>query len=236
MAGVGKTTALIGLGHDPEIRAHFTDGVLFLSLGANATEDSVINDLVKIMDFTGAVSKAFAVEAASSLAEATSFASNWFHGKRILFLIDDIWPTPDCPQGFLYEMNALLQGSPEGRIATSTRSTVIAIKTSLQVDFGARDPQGDIAIEMFMSHAIHKPGIAFDDDHVEAARGMLGHCAGLPIALAVTGEGVAARINALSNVLREACRCDACWSACAGCSHQSYFGFFARVRYSGVQS
>lgn len=39
MAGVGKTTALIGLGHDDDIKTHFKDGVLFTKAGAFATVD-----------------------------------------------------------------------------------------------------------------------------------------------------------------------------------------------------
>lgn len=44
MAGVGKTTALIGIGHDPKTQAHFVDGILYMSLGAAATEESVANE------------------------------------------------------------------------------------------------------------------------------------------------------------------------------------------------
>lgn len=75
MAGVGKTTALVGLGHEPKIKTHFVDGALFLSLGASATKESATNELHKIMDLTGAFSKASAVGAASSLAEAVSVAA-----------------------------------------------------------------------------------------------------------------------------------------------------------------
>lgn len=52
MAGVGKTTALIGLGHDQKIKAHFVHGVLYMSLGAAATEESVANELSKILERT----------------------------------------------------------------------------------------------------------------------------------------------------------------------------------------
>lgn len=45
-----------------------------------------------------------------------------------------------------------------------------------------------------MAHAM--PDDEFGDDHVESARGILKHCGGLPIALAVTGMAVAHRANA----------------------------------------
>lgn len=111
-----------------------------------------------------------------------------------MFLIDDIWPAPGRPEGYLPELELLLSGSPNSRIAISTRSARIAIKTGSQVEFGARDREGGIAFDIFMSHAA--PQIEFCDTHVTAARGIVGHCAGLPIALAVTGEAIVLRVNA----------------------------------------
>lgn len=194
MADVGKTTALIGRGHDAEVKAHFVHGILFMSLGAAATEESVANELSKILELTGAESRASEVAAASSLSEAVSRTAIWFYGKRVLLLIHDIWLAPSRPQGFLPESGGLLQGSPESRIAISTRSTAIAINTGSNVDFDTRDPQGSVAVGIFMSHAM--PDKEFDDDSVESAVAILEHCAGLPIALAVTGEAVAIRLNA----------------------------------------
>lgn len=137
MAGGGKTTALIGRGHDSEVRAHFADGVLCMSLGAAAKEESVANELCKILELTGAMSGASAVAACSSLSEAVARTATWFLGRRILFLIDDIWPTPGQPRGYLPELVALLRGSPDSRIAFSTRSTAIAICTGSHEHFGA---------------------------------------------------------------------------------------------------
>lgn len=135
MAGVGETTALIGPGHEGEMKAHFVDGVLYMSLGAAATKETVANELSKILELTGAVSRASEVASASSLSKAVSRTAIWFYGKRILFLIDDIWPSPGRPEGFLQELGGLIQGSPESRIAISTRCSTMAVKTGSHVDF-----------------------------------------------------------------------------------------------------
>lgn len=37
MAGVGKTTAAIALGHDEEVRSHFSNEILFIRLGADTS-------------------------------------------------------------------------------------------------------------------------------------------------------------------------------------------------------
>lgn len=178
-----KTTALIGLGHDSKNMAHFIDGVLFLSVGASVTEVGITCELCKIMPLTGSVSQASVVAAATSLSEAVSHAAMWFQGKRILFLIDDVGLRPGRPQGLMRKLSSLLQGSPDCRIAFSTRSTAIGVTTGSQVDFGALDPQGNVAVEIFMSHT--RQNFAFRGDKVPAARGILDRCAGLPITLAV---------------------------------------------------
>lgn len=193
VGGVGKTTALIGLGHDPKIRAHFVHGVIFMPLGAAASETSVAKELVKIVNLTEGFSKAFEVDSASSLSEAVSRAAMWFHGKRIMFLIDDISSTPGRPLGYLPDLASLLQGSPESRMVVLTESAAIATKTGSHVHFGARGPRSSVAVAIFMSHAM--PNGYFGEEHVRAARRILDVCGGLPILLALAGETIAVRVG-----------------------------------------
>lgn len=117
---------------------------------------------------------------------------------NFFFLIDDIWPIPSRPQGFLLELGGLLQGSPDSRIAISTRNTAIAIKTGSHVDLDVRDPKGRVAVDIFMSHA--NPDEDFCDDHVEFARGILDHCERLTISsYRPRREGLQAVINVLQS-------------------------------------
>lgn len=60
--------------------------------------------------------------------------------------------------------------------------------------FNIRDPQGSVSVDIFMSHAM--PGVEYCDDHVKFVHGILNHCGGLPIPLAVTGDAVALRLKA----------------------------------------
>lgn len=190
MGGVGKTTALIGLGHDSEIRARFVDGVIFFSLGAAVSEESVTQKLVKVMDLTGGRSKAFEVKSASSLSDAVACAATWFLGKRLLLLVDDLWPTPGRPQGYFPELAGLLRSSPDSRIALSTRSVDVAIENGFHVDFLPRDRQGRVAVAIFLKHA--RPNTMFGEKHV---RRILSLCAGFPIVIAMAGATVALQVN-----------------------------------------
>lgn len=203
MAGVGKTTALIGLGHDEDVQAHFNDGVLYMSIGASATVGHVTTELWKMMRVTGATTSAAAVKSSKSLADAIAIATEWLREKRILFLIDDIWPTSTSPEGYLPDLRELLKESPESRMVVSTRSRQIAGKDGSHVDFGARNSCGQTALAMFLAHAL--PDTAPCARLLQSARSVLLLCAGLLIALAVAGAAVNRRMDHGSE-FEEACR------------------------------
>lgn len=110
LAGVGKTVGLNAPGHDVDIKNHFVDGVLYMSVGATATAGHLTRELCKIMRVSGASTSTEEVQSSKSLADAVSNAAVWFHGRRILFLIDDNWPTTTNPEGYLPDLIGLLQG------------------------------------------------------------------------------------------------------------------------------
>lgn len=195
MAGVGKTTALVALGHDETVRNHFQDGVLFMALGADATVESVACEISRMMKFTGAKCSASAVRNQADLSEAVEDAAIWFQGRRNLFLIDDVWPTKGCVQGYLSELRKMLEGSPDSRIALTTRSRVLGSQLGAHVDFGARVPCGEVSRSIFMLNATTGwRADACEQEDIAAVDGILNLCAGLPIAWAVTGRVVAARV------------------------------------------
>lgn len=215
MAGVGKTTSLKGLGHDSEIRAHFKDGVLFLLLGAQATEETVIDQLEVAMPATGATSSAEKVKAATSLAKAVSIAAIWFQGKQILFLVDDVWPIVGRPDGYLPDLKGILRGSPESRIAISMPSRGLAGKLSSSVDFDARDPQGPVSRAIFLSYVA--PSIDHGKVRCQGMLDFLEKCAGLPISIEMAGKAVREYVSnvtelegafedALNDAFEDACR------------------------------
>lgn len=140
MAGAGKTTALIALGHDEAVRNHFGDGILYMTLGADASVESIARGLSKIMKFTGARSSAAMVRKQTDLSEAVEDAALWFPGQQNLFLIDDVWPTKSCTLGYLSKLRNILEGSPDSRIALTTGNRLIGSILGSHVDFGARAP------------------------------------------------------------------------------------------------
>lgn len=196
MAGVSKTTALIALGHQKAVQTQFQDGVLFFQLGADASVKQITDCLADIMKYTGAVRSAAFVRNEIDLKKAADCAALWFRGRCNLFLIDDVWPTSDCTEGHLPKLRYILQGSPASRIVFSTRNVLIGSSASSHVDFDARDPLGPISTSIFKRYSAK--GRRRDHEELErlsSVQGILGLCAGLPIALAVTGGFVAAQMS-----------------------------------------
>lgn len=79
MSGVGKTISLVALGHDKAVRDQFRYGVLYMSLGADASVGHILHSLADIMKFTEAKVSAAAMR--TELTEAVTDAAHWFRGK-----------------------------------------------------------------------------------------------------------------------------------------------------------
>ncbi len=99
------------------------------------------------MKMSGATESAAKVEKSTSLKEAVAYAVLWLQDKVCLLLFDDMWPTEECPTGFLNDLRQLLRESPCSRMALSTRSVLIAHGAGSVVDFGARQPLGPVSVE-----------------------------------------------------------------------------------------
>lgn len=196
MAGVGKTMTLIALGHDKDVRDHFSDGILYITLGADASVKHITRGLSTIMKLAGASASADAVRYQTDLRTAVEDAALWFLGKRNLFLIDDVWPSKSCEYGFLPELRNILVGSPESRIVLTTRSVRIGSSAVSHVDFDARNPLGTISSSIFMQYATNgcRDVVREQEQDLASVQGILLLCAGLPIALAVTGLFVSTQV------------------------------------------
>lgn len=71
------TSALIALGHSEPVRSRFSDGVLYMALGANASDMQVIDSLFEFMKFTGAANSATALRNEVDLTKAVKAAALW---------------------------------------------------------------------------------------------------------------------------------------------------------------
>jgi WD40 repeat protein len=123
--GFGKTTLAIAICHNDEVRAHFYDGILWVTLGEQPSlADLVgkIEDLVVIL--TGKPRAGFTTieAAAAQLAEALTT-------RRILLVIDDVWNRT--------HLDPFLRGGPNCVRLMTTRNRNTLPPDTVQVDIDA---------------------------------------------------------------------------------------------------
>ncbi len=150
MAGVGKTVALQGLCRDKEVKEQFPDGIHYMKFGRDATLQTALREIVRILTATKATTEVKKdVRNSISLIEAVDYAAMWFKGTICLYLVDDLWPGQDLR---FQDLRRLLQGSPSSKMAISTRSREIARRAGAVVDFEAREPLGSVSVKIFMKY------------------------------------------------------------------------------------
>lgn len=187
--GAGKTTALLTLGRDKAVREKFRDGVLQMTLGADAIVGKVTENLTKIMKQTGAIRSARDVKNESNLEQAIVLAAGWFRNKCSLFLIDDLWKSSES---YWPQLRQLIAESPESRIAMTTRIDDMGAFVH-NVDFDVRDMEASESI--FLKYATN----CKEGEGVLSVRGkfflqeILKRCEGLPIFLSTAGNLAAKR-------------------------------------------
>ena len=82
-SGFGKTTLAIALCHDPDVRRHFNDRVLFIGLGQQPNLLALLSDQFKLISGER--------EIFSDLSSAASYFRRLLSGEPILIVLDDVW-------------------------------------------------------------------------------------------------------------------------------------------------
>ena len=202
MGGVGKTTALIRLAEDADVREKFsTGGIYFLAVGKDATPRKLMSGLKEIVKLSGGKKRSEEIDSNGSLESAIRTTSTWFANRRALFICDDLWATSCCPSGYFHELMGLVKSSSESHIVVSTRDSGIASEASARIVFEPRVRRGRESRGMFMASA------GLDEIEVveEACEGLVEEvlelCAGIPLMLSIAGAQVGKRRGAAKTSL-----------------------------------
>ena len=202
MGGVGKTTALAGIAHDPDVRDIFSSGVYFLTVGKDATSAKLVKELKEMIRRSGGERWCEKIDNNGGLGSAVRITSSWFRGRQALFILDDLWGTPSSQLGYLEEMAGLLDDSPESHMLISTRSSTIAFETSARIEFKPREETGFAARGIFLASAgLHDTSIQ-DTESEELLEEVLKLCGGVPLMLSIAGAQVRGRAGTHTASLR----------------------------------
>ena len=194
MGGIGKTTAVLGLAQDADVREKFSEGgIYFLVVGKDATPDKLVANLKAIVRGSGGKRLSEEIDCAGSLESAITAASSWFAGRTALFILDDIWQTSTNQTGYSIELTGLLDDCPNSHVIISTRSNIIASETSSRIEFRPRESTGSEARGMFLASANIDETMTHDSMCGELVEEVLELCGGVPMMLSIAGAQVRRR-------------------------------------------
>jgi DNA-binding SARP family transcriptional activator/Tfp pilus assembly protein PilF len=170
LPGVGKTALVIELAHDPEVRAHFCDGMLWAGLGRQPDVLALLGTWVAAMQVpaeeiarrTSPTERAWGVHAAIGL-------------RRMLLVIDDAWQADAAL--------ALKVGGPNCAYIVTTRVANVALDLAGGDNMLVRELDTVKGVELLMQLA---PQVAQAEP--EETRALVQAVGGLPLALILMGR------------------------------------------------
>ncbi|CDF36581.1 WD40-repeat containing protein [Chondrus crispus] len=191
--GVGKTCALRAIAHDDDIKAQFSGGVYFMSLGKDANVGRLIEQLCIAVEASGGKQVAAEMREQSELRRVLTKMRAWFNTRVCLFIIDDVWAVNGIDACILQKLSTLAAATGDirerSRLLYSTRDSELK-QVGKRVTFEPREREGNESVRMLMLASGAKPEEANNPRCKEAVSKILKLCAGLPLALNVAGTGV----------------------------------------------
>ena len=194
MGGVGKTTALLGLAQDPDIRKNFSNGgIHILTVGKDVAESKLVVGLKEMVHRSGGEKYCEKIDSNGSLKQAVSRTSSWFSGRKALFILDDLWQTSSNRLGYLDVLMGLLNECPASHVLFSTRSNTIASETQTRIEFKPRKKLGSEARGIFLASAGLSETVIHENDCEGLVIQVLRLCEGVPLMLSIAGAQVRGR-------------------------------------------
>ncbi|CDF36555.1 NB-ARC protein [Chondrus crispus] len=213
MGGIGKSCALRGLASDEEVRSRFCDGIYWLVLGQDATERGVMEQLARITRESGGETQAKEVREESVLESAVSRVTEWFKGKTILLLIDDVWREGMVGREGIAGSKVMSRLREIADVENSSRTAFTArewgvVEGSEEIQFSTKEDASSLEI-LLKSADLQREEVEDLGDQTDR---ILRFCGGLPLALSVVGRAIArhreiAKELCLKNVLDEYLEC-----------------------------
>jgi tetratricopeptide (TPR) repeat protein/transcriptional regulator with XRE-family HTH domain len=170
LPGVGKTTLSITLAHDPELRAHFKDGILWAGLGPEANMQSHLSRWGTLLGLSSSEMSTLSSTEAWAVALRRTIGS-----RTMLLVIDDAWKLEDAL--------ALKVGGPNCAHLVTTRFPYIA--TQLAPDGATaikelNNEEGMVLLRMLAPQVV--------ETETQRARELVMAVGGLPLALNLIGN------------------------------------------------
>nr|WP_283135700.1 BTAD domain-containing putative transcriptional regulator [Rhizohabitans arisaemae] len=170
LAGVGKTTLAVHLGH--RLGERYPDGQLYADLTTGASSGLVLGQFLRALGVA-------ATSIPESLAERVQLYRSLLANRQVLVLVDNAKTEK--------QVRALLPGSSECAVVVTSRRRLLGLEAARFVDLDVLDP--DSAVDLFTKivssgRVTREPG---------PAKEIVELCGRLPLAIRVAGVRVTAR-------------------------------------------
>jgi DNA-binding SARP family transcriptional activator len=175
--GIGKSTLVATLAHDPQIHRHFTDGVLWASLGETPNLFSELINWAHALNFSD-------TSDANTVTDLSARMTALLRDKRMLLIIDDIWESA-------HAMPFSIGGQHCATIFT-TRMNNVAQSLAVAADDIYKLPilSEEKSIELIETLAPEAVS-----QHLDETRELVRDLEGLPLALQVAGRLLRVEMN-----------------------------------------
>lgn len=182
MGGIGKTTAAIALGHQPNVSQAFPDGVLWASIGPTPMLRNILNDWGRVLgvDLVPERDETACAERLRSV----------LYTKRMLLIVDDIW---DIQHGTYFAV-----AGPRCRTLLTTRESPVAHALATRQNTLSVDVlHPDAALRLL--HRLVPEAVTADE---QSARRLCERLEYLPLALTLAGRMLANEADVPSRMQR----------------------------------
>ena len=185
LPGVGKTALLIALTHDPVLREHFTDGILWAGLGPTPHLQGHLSRWGTLLGLSQAEMSTFkdSVDWATALRRAIG-------SRTMLLVIDDAWAIDDTL--------ALMVGGGNCAHLVSTRFPAIAAEVAAD---------GATAIEVLSNEngltLLGQLAPEVVEGDIQRARELVTAVGGLPLALNLMGNYLRSSTDQVATALQQ---------------------------------
>jgi transcriptional regulator with XRE-family HTH domain len=170
LPGVGKTALAITLAHNPAIRAHFKDGILWAGLGREANLQSHLSRWGTLLGLSSSEMSQFHDNQAWAVALHRTIGS-----RTLLLVIDDAWT--------LEEALILKVGGPNCALVVTTRSLSIATQIAAEGAMTIKELNSDEGMVLLRVLA---PRVV--ENEMQRSRELVMAVGGLPLALHLMGN------------------------------------------------
>lgn len=191
--GVGKTCILKELAINEAVLARFIDGFAYVSLGKDATPRTFMSQLCIILRNFGALNTSQELARNNDLSLVLASVRQWFEGRSVLFLVDDLWSRNGLGAAIIADMMSLC--SSNSSVVFSMRDRRLAANSTELVTVNAREPKGNEARHMLLSSSHFRHDQIVLEENVSAFEMVLELCAGLPLSIVIAGQSVAALVQ-----------------------------------------